>query len=374
MFRRIALLLSIVVVLSMAVVVSAQDAFNGCYATTDAPLVGELGLEVPTVNEGVLTTVTFECANIPIINRVFGFQIGTSLPEIGAEGGDYVALPGVYAQGQFSEVGFGATNGVLEGDNRLSLYGLSRKLDQIVDEPSFTLGSYSLTAATNNTTVDGSIAVTFVDGTFKLSNDLGLPLTGWLRIDNDATIMVNDIDLAWLSGNTTVQSDSAAITLINNVSLNLGARAYTANNVATYMTVMSMDSAYLYVEDAAGVVGGTLALAQDSNNTLNIAVTADMFGHQACSTPVVNLGDAGSAVDIDNFVGTLGSITLKAGDVNKDGFISNSDATSIGDDFGDTDILINPDTENDINLDNTVNIFDLVHVGRNFDAPAGNCV
>jgi len=371
MFRKLTLLLSVVVMLSMAVVVSAQDAVNGCYASPTTV----------TINEGVSTTVTFECANIPVVtNRVFGFQMGTSIPASGV-GADYVSLPGTYTEGQFSEAGFGATSGVMPGSNTLSLYGLSRYNNQIVNAEDFTLGSYSLTADTNNT-VDGSIAITFVDDTFKLSNDLGAPLSGWLRTDNDTIISVNNIDLAWLMGNTTIQSDSTAIGKISSISLDLGGNIYTpltntvplASTLTAYTVDLNINSAYTYVEDASGVVVGQNGteefriVAQDGDGALNVAVTADMFGHLACSTPIVDLGDTGAAQNVSVF--SLEGITLKAGDITSvlgDTEIDLDDATAMGAAFGSTT------TAADINIDGTVNIFDLVHVGRNYDAVQQPC-
>jgi hypothetical protein len=369
MLRKISLFTLIVVLVSAVMSVSAagtpnpDPAANGCFV--DAALT--------TVNEGVAIPVTVKCVGIPVDNNVFGFQFGTSVTT-----GSFVgSTPTAYVPGEFTSAA--VVNGVFVGENSLALYGVSRKLAEVVDTTDFTLGTLALTAVTNRgtgsglTDADGSVAVTFVDATFKLSDNFGASLPGWLRTVNDATTAVNDIDLAWLNGAATVKSDSNALGNITNIVLNLGAKQYTATSITSYTTNLNMDDTYLYVENGSGVVGGSYAAAADSNNTLNIAVTADMWGHLNCSTAVVNLGDVGAAEDVDTVVGTSGSITLKAGDVDGLNGISNTDATIIGGDFGDTGAAINVLYEGNINLDTTVDILDLVHVGRNFGATAGSC-
>jgi hypothetical protein len=360
MFRKISIFVSLLALATAVMSVSADASTDGCFV--DAPT---------TANEGVSIPVTVKCENIPITNNVFGFQFGTSLA------GDYTTpAPTSYTAGEFTSA---AVSGVLEGNNTLALYGVSRQIVDVVSVEDFTLGSYALTAKTNLTSADGSVGVTFVDATFKLSDNYGLPLTGWMRTVNDTTTTINDIDLAWLSGNMTVKSDSNALGNIANVDLNLGGKHYTASTVASYQTSLNMDSAYVYLENGSGnvIVDGILATnaaaAADSNDTLNIAVSADMWGHLNCSTSPVDLDDAGTAEDVDGFVGTSGAITLKAGDVDGLNGISNTDATIIAGDFGDTGAAINATYEGDINIDSTVNIFDLVHVGRNIDATTGTC-
>lgn len=314
-----------------------------------------------TVNEGQSIPVVAECEGVIIDNNVFGFQIGTSI-----SAGDYSgSAPTEYTAGTFSSL---ASDGLLVGENTLALYGVSRQNADVVNVTDFTLGSYSLTADTDLTSADGSVSVTFVDSTFKLSDQYGAPLTGWLRTVNDLNVTINDIDLAWLSGDVTVRSDSDSIGSLSTVTLDLGPKQYTDAAEGSYQTSLTMDAGYLYVENGSGVVGGSYATANDSNNTLNIDVAADMWGHLACSTSPVNLGDTGSAQNADSLIGTSGVITLLAGDVNDDGVVSNTDSTIIGGDFGDSGVDINALYEGDINLDTTVNIFDLVHVGRNFDA------
>lgn len=323
-------------------------------------------VNAPTqVNEGMNITVTSECAGIPTDNNVFGFQIGTSI-----SGDTAGSLPTSYEYGQFTLL---APTEPLVGSNQLDLYGISRQLTDVVDVTDFTLGSYVLTAVTNRT-VDGSIGIDFDDTTFNLSDNYGLALTGWLRTANDATIVVNDIDLAWLSGSVTVKSDSTAIGNVQNVTLNLGAKSYGAASIAASdRSILDMDVSYLYVENALGVVGGSFETAADSDNTLNIAVNADMWGHMACSSSAVNLGDTGATRTAASVIGTAGSITLLAGDANDDGSISITDFNILTADFGDTGAGINVLYEGDFNLDESIDIFDLVHVGRNYTKTTSSC-
>lgn len=367
MFRKIVLLSSILVFLMTSAVTFAAgtpnpDADeNGCFIDST----------VTAVNEGVSIPVVIKCVGIPTDNNVFGFQFGTLAPT-----GDFSgAAPTAYTFGEFTSLATGGTDGVVVGANNLALYGVSRKTTNVVTATDFTLGGYTLTAVTSLTDADGSVEVVFVDETFKLSDNLGAHLPNWLRTVNDYTTTVNDIDLAWLSGNITIQSDSNVLTEIKSVSLNLGEYAYSAASEASYTTDLVISSGNLYVEDADGVVGGSFAVAEDSDDVLNIAVSANMWGHLACSSPVVNLGDTGGVRPAADVIGDEGVITLLAGDVNSDGAISNTDATVIGDDFGDSDLDINQTVgiENDINLDGTVDIFDLVHIGRNFGAATGTC-
>ena len=282
--------------------------------------------------------------------------------------------------------------------NTLELYAVSRKVDDVVEADHFTLGSLALTAVTNIGTgigglEDRAVDVAFVD--FKLSNYLGADL-GFLRTDHDSTTVVKDIDLAWLSGTVSVKSElalGAEITTIADVTLNIGGKIYTADPeglVNSWPLTMIEDSPYIEDSDghAAAVVlretstnGETDAtlqaayattlqtyyhVAQESDDQLNIAVGADMWGHLACSTTAVDLGDTGGPTLASTKIGDAGVITLLAGDVNDDGAIDNGDWTMLNQHFNDTNVL----TEDDINLDSKVDIFDLVHVGRNYGTDA----
>lgn len=342
MFRKLVLLLTVMALLLVGAAVSA-DPVNGCYATASET----------TVVEGGNLTVTVQCDNIPTSNNVFGFQISTT------PAGDLVTglLPAAYTAGTFSDASTGATSGVVVGVNSLSgLYGVTRRSTEVVSETSFTLGSYPVTALQNLTT-DGAITITLNDSDFMLSNNNGQALTGWLRDVNDVTVTVTDVDLAWLTGQISVKSDSTAIANAAAIDLALGDKTYSATNVASYTYQFTMDDTHRYSE-----VGNPA-----SDNTLTISASADMSGHLACSSSL-NLGDTGSAINVTTLIGSAGEITLLAGDSDNDGLIDIDDATLIGANFGTT-----PNGERDVNGDTAINILDLVHVGRNYNSVSGSC-
>ncbi|MBC7809844.1 MAG: hypothetical protein H7175_01785, partial [Burkholderiales bacterium] len=339
----------VIVILSVAAVASADPATDGCYLSASAS----------TINEDGTVTITAQCDNIATINNVFGFQLSSTR----AGDLDATVLASGYTSantaGGFYHSSTGMSTSVIEGANALSgLYAATRRNAETVSTDDFAIGSYVVTAD-DDLTVDGSITITFVDGSFMLSNNIGQAITGdVLRSVNDLTITVTDIDLAWFTGNMIVRSDVTAITEASSVELNLGSRTYSATDVASYTNTFNMDATYQYGE------GGSPA----SDGTLNIAVTADMSGHLACSTTPVNLGDTGSAIDVDTKVGTTGTIMLKAGDTNDDGAIDITDATAIGANIG-----VAPSDEKDVNGDNAINVLDLVHVGRNYTSTTTSC-
>lgn len=341
MFRKLVVLLVLVTLVAIPGIASAADpATDGCFISTSAG----------TVKEDGTFTVTVECANIPTSNNVFGFQIATT------RSGDFVAadVPASYTAGQFTSL---ASPGVVVGENSLAdLYAVSRQGSDTVDVENFTLGTYTMTAE-DNLTADGSIVLTFVDGDFMLSDNMGAELTPWIRTVNDVTVTVTDIDLAWLNGDMVVRSDTTEITTMDNVSLDLGSYSYSATNVASYTNTFAMVSTNQYEEDGTPV----------SDDTLNVTATADITGHLAC-TNSINLADTGSATDVDTKVGTAGTITLKAGDADDDGAIDIDDATLVGGNLGGT-----ASSEEDINGDGSINILDLVHVGRNYNITSTTC-
>lgn len=348
MFRKIALLVSIVAIFSMAIVVQGAGE-DGCYVTTDAPLVGDPA--APQVNEDQDFTVTVRCDDVP--TGVAGIQVGTSWS------GNFVnaLLAATYTQGEF----YNWATDPLAGTNSLTatgLYALARSAGDVEDATSFTVASFDMMAI-DTLTADGSITINFDDEDFLLSDEDGLALLDQIRTINDVTVTVNDIDLAWLNGDAVVRSDVSTIASVNSVSLAIGGKTYNVPaSGSTYTYTFDMDATYQYEE----------ALSPDSDGTLLVNVSADMTGHMACSTSNVNLGDTGTATNVDSKVGNSGVITLLAGDADDDDDIDNADATLIGANYG---VEIND--EKDINGDDELNVLDLVHVGRNIDAPPASC-
>ncbi|QPC81337.1 hypothetical protein G4Y79_16745 [Phototrophicus methaneseepsis] len=342
MSRKLLVSVALIMVVGMVYTASA-DPVAGCYATASAT----------TIKEDEDVTITVQCDDVPTLNNVFGFQIGTT------QTGDFdvATQPTSYTAGTFADVSTGATSGVITGVNTLSgLYAVSRQGSEIVNVEDFTLGSFLLTAEDDLTT-DGSIDIVMTDGDFILSDNQGASLSGWLRDVNDISVTVTDIDLAWLSGDMEVRSDVTTISSTNSIDFTLGDKDYSVADIASYTNTFNMDVTYRYSED------GTPA----SDGTLNISAAVDMTGHLACSD-TINLGDTGSATDVDTIIGSAGTVTLNAGDADDDGDIDNTDATAIGANYS-----TNPGDDKDINGDDILNILDLVHVGRNFGQTSGSC-
>ncbi|MGJ3240361.1 MAG: hypothetical protein ACFE0Q_16760 [Anaerolineae bacterium] len=342
MSKRIAIF-SILLIVAVAPMVVHADPVDGCYANASAS----------TINEGDSVDITIECVNIPTANNVFGYQIGTTTT------GDYdvTTFPTVYTAGTFSDASTGATSGVIVGANNLAdLYAVTRQGSETATTTDFTLGAFSIDALSSLTT-DGSIVVNMDDGDFILSNNVGQALTGWLRDVNDITITITNLDLAWLNSTMTVVSDVTTISNLPTVELVLGDKTYTQSPVASYTYTFTMDDTHQYSE-----VG-----SPSGDGVLSIDASANMTGHLSCSN-TIDLGDSGSAIDVSTVVGTAGEIVLKAGDADDDDDIDNADATTIGANMG-----TNPADDKDINGDGTVNILDLVHVGRNFGSNSGTC-
>lgn len=100
------------------------------------------------------------------------------------------------------------------------------------------------------------------------------------------------------------------------------------------------------------VEGQTLFVDVNLGSNSQPALKIDAPGHLSCTTD-------GSQ---DR------QITLRAGDVNGDGTIDIQDAATIG--IAATE---NQQAETDLNHDGVVNVFDLIHVGRNYGLSSGEC-
>ncbi len=100
------------------------------------------------------------------------------------------------------------------------------------------------------------------------------------------------------------------------------------------------------------ISGETLLLMVDPAIDARSALKIDAPGHLGCTTAA----------------GQAPAIRLRAGDVNDDGRIDLQDAALIG-------VAANPGqaAEADINHDGVIDIFDLIHVGRNYGSSSGEC-
>lgn len=319
MFRKIVLISFIFCLLIATAAVNAGNPLlPGCYV--DAPA---------TVDEGATFTVTVNCNSLL---AAYGFEYGTGLT------GPVTTAANSYTPGTFATA---SAAGVLVGTNTLSKYALSRQ-GLISATGNFTLGSYSVTA-NSAMTADGTAVFSLQN--FKMSTIAGVPITGLVQVDPNATVNIRNINLAFLNGNFGVTSDGS-VSWIKNVALTLDGVPYSQ---------ASVNSNHFDFTVANG--------AQYAALSVNAAV--DMESHLACSKAYTLADGTNSAAT------KIGTITLKAGDVVtvSDTAINIQDATAIGAQYGSS----SPTGEVDINKDGTVDIYDLVHVGRNYGATQGNC-
>lgn len=330
MVRKIVVLIVLVVMLVVPFVASASNpSLAGCYI--DAPA---------AVNEGATYTATVQC-NLMV--SLFGVQFGTTLSGAGTTSATS------YTSGTFVTT---ATNPIV-ASNTLPLYAASRTgLDIAIG--SFSLGSFQV-KANKGLTSNGSITVDLPSTGFKLSNVLGAVLNGLLQVNPAAVTTVTDIPLAILNGNVRVASDGTVGSLAGiNLNMGDGVTQWTNQTAAASFRDFTI-SAIEYTAATKPALGAT--------------VSVDMISHLACVS-AYSLDDGGNTTIAK--VGTAGVVSLKAGDVvsvSGDTAINIQDATAIGAQFAST----SPTGEVDVNRDGVVDIYDLVHVGRNYGAAQGAC-
>jgi len=116
------------------------------------------------------------------------------------------------------------------------------------------------------------------------------------------------------------------------------------------VTVKEVDANNAVISET--IVGQSLQVEVNSVPNSSPELIVDAPGHLACTLH-------GS----DNR-----NITLRAGDVNNDGRIDIRDVATIG-----VATTRTPQDETDLNHDGIVNIYDLIHVGRNYGLSTGEC-
>lgn len=328
MFRKMSLSLTILGLLALTATAFAGDpGIPGCYV--DAPA---------SINEGESFTATVTCNDVS--DNVFGFEFGTTFSSAQATAAATDYTPGNFVNG----------HSVIIGQNsRSALYAVSRQGTD-TSTGDFTLGSFGA-VSNKGLLADSSATVSIVPGSFKLSDNFGAALTSWLQASPNVTVTIVDTPLALLSGNVTVASDGTVGALAN-IDLTVG---------ATSFNDLSAASAALLAINV-----GNLEYTAASDAALTVNVTADMDSHLACTVTAKPLIDGANAA-----VTQIGTITLDAGDVisaSGDNEIDIDDATAMGAAFG-----TSSSAQTDINRDGVVNIYDLVHVGRNYNNVAAAC-
>jgi hypothetical protein len=334
MLRKITLPLIVVVLLliqtvTFAPTVKADGTIPGCYI--DAPA---------SADEGTSFDVTVKCHSLTA--DVFGFEFGSTFSSSTTPSSVVPTVPTTYTAGDFV-----TGHSVLVGANSLSgLYAVSRQGTD-TQTGDFTLGSYTVTVPFG-LTADGTATVTM--GSFKLSDNSGLPITGQLQASPDSSTTLTNLQIAMLDGTITVQSDGA-MTNIESVALDLGSPTV-GSSPATVTTAAGSSTTF-------PIANLQYAVAAD-----NLAVTVSMTSHLTC-TRDFSLVDGANDASV-----TPGTITLLAGDAItvSDNAINIQDATAIGSAFG-----TSTSARTDVNRNGTVDIFDLVHVGRNYGTAAGTC-
>lgn len=382
MSRKIIISLFVVAMLmSMVAVASASDpADDGCYVGAFGPGVTTTGSGESlryVINEGVNFTTSVNCTNVT--DHVFGFQLGTQLTSDPLYTSGPAALTTsatTYEWGATvsDDPNFSDWTDALPGvNNLLSTFALSHQGEDY-SVGTFELGNYAITGHKGlvvGANADATATINLIN--FALSDRLGTEILDDVQASPEANIIIHNLAIALLqTGNVTVQSDGTmqnvsgvTVSLTPNVAgINTdpdGSNSYT--NVSTPLSATGANAKAVPVPtqleyDAADFTAGKLA----------VDVTASMAGHLTCTSTKYVLVDGYNT--IANSIGDNGTVTLLAGDVVSGVTgINIDDASAVGLAFGD----VGDNESLDINQDNTIDIFDLVQIGRNYDVTAANC-
>lgn len=274
-------------------------------------------VEAPAdVYQGDPFTLTLGCEGIS--SSVFGFQVGHEITAgtglVTPQGSNYTT--GNIFQGQPT----------LIGSNTLSLYALSLQAGGIQATGDFTLGSVDYTAVAPG------------QATFDLINLIlgdinGEAIAGVQAASSAVTVTIEDLILS-LSGSVDPQGYAHA----DSLTLELEGSPVYANFTKTFVP-------------ADGTTDFSYTNIKGHSDWLQV----DGPSHATCRELLTFPADAGNE--------TLPSdLILRAGDVNDDDAIDLTDATAIGQQYGQP-----ASGELDINNDGAINILDLIHVGRNYN-------
>lgn len=279
-----------------------------------------------SVNEGASFTATVLCDNK--VQGAFGFQFGTSWA------GD--AEPGQRAYDAGSFVTDAGAN-IIPLKNQVAggLYSVTRLHAAGAANGPFTLGSVGF-GAHRGLTANGSATLTL--NSLLLGDESGADL----HVAFVPTTTVTIIDL--YTFRLTVASDGTV---------------QQVRDVTAVVDSVTPDA----TTPSATPLGMTFVYNDKITPPYTPSLSADMKSHLECASPALSL--TASVTDL--------TINLKAGDVVLDSTdatpsINLFDSTAIGLAYGQAST-----DEVDVNGDGTVNVFDLIHVGRNYGAVKGLC-
>jgi hypothetical protein len=119
------------------------------------------------------------------------------------------------------------------------------------------------------------------------------------------------------------------------------------------VTVKEMDANHAVISET--IIGQSLQIEVNSVPNSSAELVIDAPGHLGCTL----------------YGSEDRNITLPAGDVNNDGTIDIRDAATVG--VANTPTSQNAQDEADLNHDGIVNVYDLIHIGRNYGLSSGEC-
>lgn len=357
MFRKIALLVSIVAVFSMALLVSADPSTDGCYVEL-RNYDGSLALNITAIDtynvssiyEGQQFQAVVKCENVT--DQIFAVEFNTSTTGTAAS-----AVGSVYTHGDWND------GQDIIAENTLAAGYAATHLDPDFSTDDFTLGSFTMNTVANLTD-DSDVTVDFLEGDFRLLDDQVNDLADeYLRTINDAKITVLDIDLATLTGNVIVASEGVNIDNLDHITVDI-------DNVD--MNVLgSVDIEALGVTDGSETfeIGSRRYSDLDDDNEIEFTVSVAMESHLAC-TRTFTLNDAATTAGAD----LIGTLTPYPGDVTNDGdpIIDLDDADLVAEYYGLPVPVGNP--EYDIDHNGAMELDDLIHIGRNYGQDDTTCI
>ncbi len=275
-----------------------------------------------SVNEGADFTASVVCTGV---DGAYGFQFGTSLA------GEATTKAGTFDPGDFVDAV--PPEQIYAVGDSFSAYSASRLAPAAAATGTFSLASGGFTANTN------------------------------LLENKTATLTLNPLLLGDISGANmnAAFASTTTITILDLLTLNLTVKSDGGGIEQVRDVTASVDSV---TKGPASGPGNSLTLVFDDEISRPTSMlTADMKSHLECTSDPFAL--TASVTDK--------TITLKAGDVTTaagegSARINVSDSFIIGLAFGSAGA-----GQEDVNADGTVNVLDLIHVGRNYGAVTGAC-